>query len=60
VLRKLLEKRIGQLSNAEFAVIMQITEDYIKFNRVGFGKCTSLNYVLDIAERSASVFKVCA
>lgn len=60
MLREKLEGRVGQLSNEEFAVIMQITEDDIKFNRIGFGKCTSLEYVLDIAERSAVVFRKCA
>lgn len=57
MLRDLLEKRVGQLSNAEFRAIMQITEDDIKFNRINFKKLTSLDYLLDIAERSTSVFK---
>lgn len=60
MLRKLLEKRGIYLTDAEFAIVMEITEDDIKFNRISFKKCTSLNYVLDIAERSARVFKRCA
>lgn len=60
MLKQALERRVGHLSDSEFAAIMQITEDDIKFNRVGFKKRTSIEYVLDIAERSASVFKRCA
>lgn len=60
MLRKLLEKRGIYLTDAEFAIVMEITTDDIKFNRISFGKCTSLNYVLDIAERSALVFRKCA
>jgi hypothetical protein len=60
VIRKLLESKVGNLSNAEFAVVMEIVTDDLKFNRVSFGKCTSLKYVLDIAVRTTSVFKKCA
>lgn len=60
MIRKLLEKRGIFLTNEEFAIVMEITTDDIKFNRIGFKKCTGLNYILDIAERSASVFKRCA
>lgn len=60
MIKKMLERRIGHLSNAEFATVMQMTDEDIKFNRVSFGKCTSLNYVLNIAERSANVLKRCA
>ncbi|WP_102400176.1 hypothetical protein [Haloimpatiens massiliensis] len=60
MLKTILERRVGHLSNAEFAVIMQITTDDIKFNRISFKKCSSLDYVLDVAERSAHIFKKCA
>lgn len=60
MLRKLLEKRGIYLTNEEFEIVMQITEDDIKFNRISFKKCTSLNYILDIAERSVAVFRRCA
>ncbi|KYH35869.1 hypothetical protein CLTEP_02620 [Clostridium tepidiprofundi DSM 19306] len=60
MLKQLLERRIGHLSNAEFAVIMQITEDDIKFNRVSFKKHTDLEYVLDIAVRSVKLLRKCA
>lgn len=60
MLRQSLEKRGIYLTDEEFAIVMEITTDDIKFNRISFGKRTSLNYVLDIAERSANVFKKCA
>lgn len=60
MLRKLLERRVGKLSNSEFATICGIVTDDLKFNRISFKKCTSLNYVLDIAERSAVALKRCA
>lgn len=60
MLRKLLERRVGQLSNSEFAAICEIVTDDLKFNRIGFKKCTSLSYVLYIAERSAAALKRCA
>lgn len=60
MLRKLLKERGINLTKAEFAVVAEIVTDDIKFNRINFKKCTSLNYVLDIAVRSASIFKRCA
>jgi len=60
MLRKLLEKRGIYLTSEEFAIVMEITTDDIKFNRIGFEKYTSLEDALDIAERSATVFRKCA
>lgn len=60
MLKEALEKRVGHLNNDEFVVICEIVTNDIKFNRINFGKCTSLNYVLDIAATSASIFKRCA
>ncbi|HID0882144.1 hypothetical protein [Clostridium botulinum] len=60
MLRKLLKERGINLTEAEFAIICEIITDDIKFNRVSFKKCTSLDYVLSIAIRSASIFKRCA
>lgn len=56
----MLERRVGNLTDAEFAIVAGIVTDDIKFNRISFSKCTSLDYVLDIAERSANIFKRCA
>ncbi|NFQ83944.1 hypothetical protein FDG04_01115 [Clostridium sporogenes] len=60
MLRKLLKERGINLTQEEFAIICEITTDDIKFNRIAFKKCTSINYVLDIAITSASIFKRCA
>lgn len=58
--KKLLEQKIGQaITDEEFAIIMEIATDDIKFNRIHFKKYTSLNYVLDIAAKSAVIFKKC-
>ena len=50
MLKKLLEGRVGHLSNSEFSIICEIVTDDIKFNRISFKKRTSLDHVLDIAE----------
>jgi len=60
MLRKLLERRIGQLSNSEFAEIMEATTDDIKFNHISFKRKIELQAVLDIAARCAVTFKRCA
>ena len=60
MLRKALESRIGHLSNSKFAIVCGITEDDLKANRVNFRKCTSLNYVLDIAIRATAIFRSCS
>lgn len=57
MLKKLLEERGINLTEAEFAIICEITTNDIKFNRLSFKKCTSLDYVLSIAIRSADIFK---
>ena len=60
LLKASLEGRVGKLSDAEFETVMEMTTDDLKFNRVSFGKSTNLNYVLDIAVRSAEIFKRCS
>lgn len=60
MIKTMLERRVGHLSNAEFAIVAEIVTDDIRFNRISFNKCTSLDYVLDIAEKSATVFRRCA
>lgn len=60
MLRKMLERRVGQFSNTEFKEIMEATTDDIKFNKIGFNRRTSLIEMLDIAERCAIAFKKCA
>lgn len=58
--KEVLEKRGVHLSNSEFAKVMDMVTDDIKFNRIGFKKCTSLEYVLEIILISASISKRCA
>lgn len=50
MLRQSLEKRGIYLTDEEFAIVMEITTDDIKFNRISFKKRTSLDNVLDIAK----------
>jgi len=58
MIKALLEKEIGQsISDADFAVIMQMTGDDIRFNRIGFNKRTNLKEFLSIATTSEAVFK---
>lgn len=57
--KKLLEERGINLTKEEFGVVMEIATDDIKFNRICFKKCTSLSYILEIAIRSANIFKRC-
>ncbi len=58
MIKEMLEQKLGQpITAAEFAVVMEITTDDIKFNRMNFKKKTNLNELLDIAERSSIVFK---
>lgn len=57
MVRKKLEGKVGHLSNAEFAIICEMVSDDLKFNRVNFGKCTSLNYVINIAVSCSVVFR---
>jgi hypothetical protein len=61
MLKKILEQMVGQvITDAEFAIIMEIATDDIKFNRISFKKYTSLGYVLDIVIRATEVLKKCA
>jgi hypothetical protein len=60
LLKKLLEQKGFKLDSREFAVIMEIVTDDIKFNRTGFRKKTSLCEVEAIAERTIIALRRCA
>ena len=60
MLRKSLQNKNIHLTDEEFAIVAEIATDDIKFNRIGFNKCTSLEYVLSIATKSALIFSKCA
>lgn len=51
MLRKMLESRVGKMSDKQFIRVMQNTTDDIKFNRIRFKKMTYLEDVLEIAEQ---------
>lgn len=47
------------LDNSEFKAVLQMTTEDIKFNRTSFGKRTSLQDVVSIAEKSAVALRRC-
>lgn len=51
MLRKMLEAKVGIMSDEQFRRVMENTTDDIKFNRISFKKMTYLEDVLEIAER---------
>lgn len=51
MLKKLLEKSCGQISESKFALILELTSLDIKVNRIGYGQKTSLSEAVTIAER---------
>jgi len=48
-LRKLLESRLGPLTDAEFAEVKDLVETDVKINRTDFGKQTSLAEEAEVA-----------
>lgn len=56
---KALAKRGIHLSKEQLAVVLEIVTDDIKFNRIVFKKRTSMEYVLDIAVKSAVILGRC-
>lgn len=59
MLRQALLNKGISLNNAEFAAVLQMTTEDIKFNRIGFKKRTSMAEVISIAEKSAKALKRC-
>lgn len=61
MLKKLLEHKIGQsISSSEFATVMSMATEDIKFNNIGFSKKTKRDDVLNIAIRCAITLKRCS
>lgn len=56
---KALAKKGIYLSPQQLNIVLEIVTDDIKFNRISFKKRTSMNYVIDIAVRSAKVLIRC-
>jgi len=57
MLRKLLESRIGQLSDREFREIIQLATADIVVNRIAFGRWTSFHEAMQIAEICCTVLQ---
>ena len=55
MLRTILERTTGPLTNAQFAELMDLTTTDIRVNGIGFGRMTSLGNVLQVAEISFRV-----
>ena len=55
MLRQILERTTGPLTNSQFAEVMDLTTLDIKVNRVGFNERTSIGYVVQVAEISFRV-----
>lgn len=49
MLRKILESRVGPVSNSKFAELMDLTTTDIRVNHIAFGKRTSLVELVEIA-----------
>lgn len=50
MLRQILERTTGPLTNSQFAEVMDLTTLDIKVNRIGYNVRTSLNYAVQVAE----------
>lgn len=59
MLKQMLERRVGHLSNDEFKEVMDIVTDDIKFNRINFSKRTNKIELIEIAERSLYTLRRC-
>jgi hypothetical protein len=59
MLKQALEAKGIHLNSSEFAVVMEIVTDDIKFNRIGFKKKTSMEDVISIAEKSVQALRRC-
>jgi len=51
MLRKIIESKLGPMTDAEFAEIMDLATADIKINRIHFGKRTSLSEAAEIVLR---------
>jgi hypothetical protein len=48
MLREMIENRIGKIDDDTFEMALDMATDDIKFNRISFGKRTSLSKALEI------------
>jgi hypothetical protein len=59
LLRKVLEKEGFKLTEAEFAIVMEIATEDIKFNKINFHRRTTSKEVKNLISSCASVFTKC-
>lgn len=59
VVKEFLDKLRANTTREEFKEILKATEDDIKFNRVGFKKCTSQKEFISICEVSWNLIIKC-
>ena len=55
MLRKILESKLGPMTNSKFAEVMDLTTVDIRINNIGFGRRTSMAGLLQVAEISFRV-----
>lgn len=51
MLRKIIESKLGPMTNAQFAQVMDLATTDIKINRIDFGRKTGLLDAVEIADR---------
>jgi len=49
LLRKIIESKLGPMTNTQFAEVMDLVTTDIKVNRLSYGKRTSLSEAVEIA-----------
>lgn len=59
MIREHLESMGIKLTDSEFKVLMEVTTDDIKFNRIGFHKKTKLNDLVSISALCYQVLMEC-
>lgn len=59
MIKGLLKSKGFKLTDSEFAVVMKVVTDDIKFNRTGFKKKTTMKEVITLSERAAAVVARC-
>ena len=51
MLKQILERTTGPLTNSQFAELMDLTTTDIRVNGIGFGRMTSLNELASLCKR---------
>lgn len=59
MIRQLLEEKGLQMNDLEFTTVMVMATQDIKFNNIGFNRRTSINDVMNVAEKSLKTLRRC-